>query len=235
MRRHATLCDLAGVNASAGEPDAPAPLDSISAWPWISGREIASSRREIVYDHRLRRPTASDTPSSCLNISGLCARGAIRVDGWKLVIGPEAQNGWYGWFSPNASVPFNKTAYTATQCDANAPCLFNLDMDETEHRDVALAHPEVLAPMRARFVEIAGEHHPPLENPNVDLSGYCEAVERNGNFVGPWMSVPNKQTGGHAGAVVASWRDVGPWEVVDGPEEETVILTARDDGTGMVQ
>ena len=34
---HVTLCSLAGVDATAGEPGAPSPLDGVDAWPWISG------------------------------------------------------------------------------------------------------------------------------------------------------------------------------------------------------
>ena len=32
-----------------------------------------------------------------------CVQGALQADGWKLVVGPELQNSWFGWFSPNVT------------------------------------------------------------------------------------------------------------------------------------
>jgi len=188
---------------------APSPLDAVSAWPWISGRTSSSARRELIYDQIRTLPTTAHSPATCLNVSGVCVKGAIQRDGWKLVVGPEPQNTWNGWFSPNASVPFNTSAFDATKCPADTPCLFNLDQDLTEHTDVSAAHADVVASLLARFVHVASvAYHPPLQNPAADLSGYCAAVRRNGNFVGPWMSAPNEQTGGHAGADVSSWSDL---------------------------
>ena len=32
---HATICALAGVDPTAGEPNAVAPIDAVNAWPWL--------------------------------------------------------------------------------------------------------------------------------------------------------------------------------------------------------
>ena len=194
---HATICDLAGVDPSVGEPGAVSPLDGLSAWPWVSGAQAYSNRVEVVYDHRMFK-NASDPSSVCLRVTTdagevRCANGALRVNQWKLVVGPEMQNGWFGWFSPNATTPINKTspAMTDSACPPSNPCLFDLSASITEHQDVAgdVRYKAVLALMLKRFRALANEYHPPLDNPPVDLDGYCAAVALNGGFVGPWMNV----------------------------------------------
>eukprot|EP00041_Stephanoeca_diplocostata_P036965 m.1375855 g.1375855 ORF g.1375855 m.1375855 type:complete len:654 (+) comp24961_c0_seq4:97-2058(+) len=195
---HATICDLAGVDPTAGEPNAVAPLDGISAWPWISGQQPHSDRHEIVYSHRMFE-NASIPDKVCHRIktsSGVrCAAGAIQIDGWKLIVGPIPQASWFGWFSPNISSPINKSSPIVrdTTCLPGAPCLYNLNASMTEHEDVADQNPDVLAAMLRRFDELAEEYHPPIKNPPIDVDGYCGAIARNKNFVGPWMQVPLDQ------------------------------------------
>lgn len=202
----ATFAELAGVSPDAGEPNAVAPLDSVSAWPWLSGAQPASARTEVVYDHNMfQQPierrgvvgyTGDGEPCYVVNTTGSprCVKGAIRrADGWKLVVGPEAQNLWAGWFSPNVSDPINKDtpAFTAKACLPDAPCLFNLNASGmTEHVDVSRQHPDVVADLLRRFVELAREYHPPMKDPPLDLAGLLAAVELNGGFVGPWMAEP---------------------------------------------
>ena len=199
---HTTIVRLAGLDpTTAGETGAPvAPLDGVDAWTWLSGAQPQSDRRELVYMHLQNSGVPDSVTGACdtgmQTEGGVCARGALQQDGWKLVVGPEAQNSWYGWYSPNASVPFNKTAFAETACHP-VPCLMNLG-SMTEHEDVAAAHPAVVARLTSRFVALGATYHPPMANPALDLSGYCAAVARNGNFVGPWMRSPNNQTGGHA-------------------------------------
>eukprot|EP00937_MAST-01D_sp_MAST-1D-sp2_P004643 g4643.t1 len=226
---HATVLRLAGLDPAAGEPAAVAPLDGVDAWPWLSGARPASARSELVYQHLQHNVTAAGGCAAAKggwgvrDASGLCSKGALRVDDgaggrWKLVVGPEAQNGWYGWYSPNASVPFNQTAFAVQRCHPT-PCLMDLNASATEHEDVAARHPDVAARLLRRFVAIGAGYHPPLANPKLDLSGYCAAVARNGNFVGPWLRAPNGQTGGHAG-----WNASAPARAEVGPE---LALTPR--------
>ena len=89
---HATICRLAGVDPASGEPDAVAELDGISAWPWISGQVAESGRTSMVYDHRMflnaSRLPANKTCHLVATTRGMrCSSGAIRHDGWKLVVG----------------------------------------------------------------------------------------------------------------------------------------------------
>lgn len=102
------------------------------------------------------------------------------------------QNSWFGWFSPNVTTPINKSSPVLTDpaCLPGTPCLFNLNESITEHDDVAGQNPDVVASMLSWFDEIAKEYHPPMENPPLDLDGYCAAVNDNFNFVGPWQRVP---------------------------------------------
>ena len=159
----ATFLELAGLPPDAGEPHAVAPSDSISAWPWLSGRAATSARAELVYDHNMfELAQGAAKPCLVLNYSGeaRCARGALQRDGWKLVVGPEAQASWFGWFSPNASNPVNRSSpsVTAQACFPDAPCLFNLNASMTEHGDVSAAHPDVVAALLRRFRELAGQY-----------------------------------------------------------------------------
>eukprot|EP00939_MAST-03C_sp_MAST-3C-sp1_P003416 g3416.t1 len=191
---HTTIVSLAGLDPRSGEPSANSPLDGIDAWPWISGRQPDSERDEIVYDHHMFDNASAD----CLNVSGRCLRGAIMrtSDGMKLIVGPEAQNDWFGWFSPNVTNPINGSSPSVknTACAVPNPCLFNVTEDMTEHEDLAETYPEIVAELLDRFKALGDTYHPPQKNPLVDLGGYCKAVELNGGFVGPWMKEPNAAT-----------------------------------------
>jgi len=198
---HTTFCQLAGVDASAAEPKAPAPLDGLDAWPWLSGRAVHSSRTELVYDHNMFGHSSGGGAANCgrqINVSGVprCLKGALAVHGWKLVVGPEHQNGWFGWFSPNASAPLlkNDTRLTSVACYPE-PCLYDLNTSMTEHDDVAGSHPDVMSKLLARFDELAYEYHPPMNDPPLDLDGFLAAVRLNGGFVGPWMAQPLEEVG----------------------------------------
>ena len=195
----ATFCALAGLDPTAGEPHPVAPVDSINAWPWLSGREPTSRRTEVVFDHRMFL-NASQHRDTCHVVNSsraggeACLSGAIRRNKWKLVLGPEHQNLWTGWFTPNVTDPItkNSSGVTSTACFP-APCLFDLEDDGmTEHEDRAAQQPAVVGSLMERMTQLAEEYHPPVDNPPEDLDGYCAAVAANGNFVGPWMRVAPK-------------------------------------------
>ena len=194
---HTTFCHLAGVDPTAGEPEANSPLDGMNAWGWLSGSIPLSPRREIVYDHNMYQSASSSTePSACLNVSGACLHGALLYDGMKIVVGPEKQNDWFGWFSPNVSNPINRSSPSVTTpaCTWPRPCLFNISADITEHTNIAEQNPNLVSNMVERFKSLSSTYHPPRTDPAIDLAGYCKAVELNGGFVGPWMKAPNAAT-----------------------------------------
>ncbi len=80
-----TFGNLAGANISSDAATAPAPVESLDLWPWLSGAVTTSPRNEVVYDHRIR-----------INGTGRpdYAVGALRVGQWKLMIGGENQASW---------------------------------------------------------------------------------------------------------------------------------------------
>jgi arylsulfatase A-like enzyme len=183
-----TMLTIAGVDPTDGEPNAPSPIDGLDAWPWISGSQPYSNRQELVYAHGMFKNASAPHTPPCMNISGQCLEGAIQRHGWKLIVGPTEQAGWFGWFSPNVTHPINKTSpVVTTKACYPDPCLYNLNESMTEHDDVAAQNPEVMASLVQRFKDLAKTYHPPIKNPKVDLSGYCKAVELNNGFVGPWM------------------------------------------------
>ena len=71
---------------------APAPLESLDLWPWLSGAAPASPRTEVVYDHRMN---STDRLWNTTLLPGH-AMGALRVGRWKLVVGATKQASWYG-------------------------------------------------------------------------------------------------------------------------------------------
>jgi arylsulfatase A-like enzyme len=191
----ATFCAIAGIDPHAGEPEPVAPLDSLNAWPWISGERPTSSRTELVLDHRMFLNATTHriqchVINSTRTAGEACVSAALLRGGWKLVLGPEGQNDWFGWFSPNVSQPVNRSSpsVTNTACFPNA-CLFDMNASMTEHTDVAAERPDIVAQLMERVRELAEAYHPPVLNPPEDLDGYCAAVDANRNFVGPWMEV----------------------------------------------
>eukprot|EP00947_MAST-08B_sp_MAST-8B-sp1_P001461 g1461.t1 len=194
---HATFTRLAGLDPAAGEPHANSPLDGMDAWPWLSGHKAQSERSEIVYEHSMYQSAdKARDPAACFNVSGACLTGALLHDGIKIVLGPETQNQWFGWFSPNVTDPVNRNSPSVKDqaCIWPKPCLFNISADITEHEDIAGKFPNLVTDMVARFKALSSTYHPPRTNPTVDLAGYCKAVDLNGGFVGPWMKEPNAAT-----------------------------------------
>ena len=172
------------------EPFAPSPIDSVSAWDWISGNANASKRTEVVLDHRMFQNASSNDCFTANASSPTCISAAIRSGKWKFVLGPEKQNGWFGWFSPNVTNPVTPRSPAVSDAACfPSPCLFDLDESITEHNDVAKENPDVVAAMMKRVVDLADTYHPPILNPPTDLDGYCAAISANGNVVGPWTNM----------------------------------------------
>jgi len=151
---YATVSYLAGVEPTDPSPPAVSPIDSINLWPWISGDVAASPRTVLVHDHSLmdcdtKNCSATKSCKGCYHYWG-----ALRMGKWKMIVGHEGfekQASWFGNFTPNASDPtpdFN----VQMECWWHTPCLFNLDVDSTEHHNVAAANPAVVKQMNALFM-----------------------------------------------------------------------------------
>jgi hypothetical protein len=177
---YATFCGLAGVPvddpraAAAGLPQP----DSVDQWPLISGANSTPPRTEVV----LGQPTVSGANSIGDPYMGVQA--LIRADGYKLILGTTHQNVWTSPAYPNKSSSWKNDPY---DCGGKGGCLFNVFTDPTEHLDVAAAHPDIVASMRARIAELNAT----LYNPNrgkSDQAGACsKGMGDYGGFWGPWL------------------------------------------------
>jgi arylsulfatase B len=185
----ATFAGLAGLapTAPAAGPAAP---QSIDQWPYLSGVATAPPRTELVHDHHMFT-NASALNGTCagqkpFSLPGYSALGALRQGDWKLLVGVEFQASWYGKFTPNITgkVPAD---YEQVEACRDAPCLFNVRLDPTEHSDVAGANPDRVAQMVARFKELEAAYHPPLFPPAPQEDRFCAAVSQHGGFVAPFM------------------------------------------------
>eukprot|EP01084_Bolivina_argentea_P289519 497184_1 len=169
---YATFCYVAGdINPQDINPDAPSPIDSLNMWPYLSGQVYESPRNVIVHDHRMYT-----------NVT----QGAIRNGEYKLMIMNESRAGWYGQFSPNESWTNNMTHIYA--CSVSEPCLFDIVNDPTEHIDLSKELPQITKELTELFYSYNNEYHPPKKGPPVDENGFCQQVDTNKGFCGPWKN-----------------------------------------------
>ena len=98
------------------------------------------------------------------------------------------------YFTPNQSMPDPSMAFSACS-NAVAPygCPFNLSADPTEHVDLALQLPEVLAELMADFAALNASYHPPLIVPADESAQLCAVAAENDNIAAPWRSQPLPQ------------------------------------------
>ncbi len=179
-----TFCTLAGVDATdevAEQFGLPA-VDSIDVWPLVSGRNSTSPRVELplasnftqtwgVCPHCVVKPTAPRAPG--LNLI---------VWPYKLLrgfLGREA--GWTGPKYPNAT---QWDSMNATQ-DCGRGCLYNIQVDPTEHENLAASMPAKLDELLRRSDEISRTvFHPARGKPDPRA---CKAAVDNGGYWSPWL------------------------------------------------
>ena len=181
---YTTYCALAGVDptdaraAAAGLP----PVDGVNLWPYISGAVTTSPRMEI--------PVGSAAAeANLLNFNNTVVQALVRADGYKLLIGMTGQNIWTGPHYPNASTSWNDTGYhcgvPSTPPTGKGGCLFNVLSDPNEYSDVAADHPDIVAEMYARILELQATAFSP--NRGSDDGAACRASKnRWGGFWGPF-------------------------------------------------
>lgn len=97
---YATFITLAGLDPTDRNKLSPSPVDGINQWPWLSGQVSTSLRNVVILEHNLFKANAAGE-----------AVGALIVNNYKLLIGPQPWSSWYGgpennYFTPNQSVPF---------------------------------------------------------------------------------------------------------------------------------
>lgn len=195
MDLFATFLSLAGLDPAAEpNPAAPAPVDSVDLWPWLTGQAPVSPRATagMVLDHLTNL-------NETAGIMGAMIRGGL-----KLVRGGssgELQSTWYGgpgngYFSPNASQPAPSLNFTACFSGPQAPpgslggCVFNLTADPLETVDLAPTHPALLASLLAEFHSFDRSYHPPPAQPPANMSGLCAVAATQDYIVAPWLPEP---------------------------------------------
>jgi len=204
---YGTFASLGGVDAfdsrasAAGLP----PVDSVNLWPYIAGDVKSSPRVSIAlgssscihqYDGCINE--WGDAPSVTI-VNGIISDDRASGGGlWKLLIGPIPMDGWQGPHYPNASTLAWAAEASIRNCGGG--CLFNLDVDPTEHQNLAIEQPERVQSMLATI----RRHNSTAFSPDrgkPDYEGACRAaMERYRGFWGPWRGItaraPSDQ--GHA-------------------------------------
>ena len=209
---YATYCGLAGGSPAFCTSDAPAnasglpPIDSLDMcadslggricshdppaalhlqhppppprWPLLSGATSVSPRTEV----------AVDIVGNHLAL--------VRGD-YKLITGNQVGAGWCGGTYPNASsVGPAVNPYDQHLACGTSGCLFDVASDPTEQHDVASAHPDIVASMMARLVELAPSYYS-NDEVGVDVAA-CDAKPA-GMPCGCYLALPGNLWNGNFG------------------------------------
>lgn len=201
---YATFADIAQIDttdhvaASAGLPA----IDSISLWPWLSGKVKHSPR------HHLAIGSSScvdphQSPTECVNKWGWGGKtivtGLIQDEGeqgiWKLLLGKQTMDGWQGVLYPNTSTA--KDAFTFTDefthdC-GDAGCLFRIDTDAAEHHDLRNAFDaradQMLTAIVAHNHTVFSPDRGPGEQDGHITEACSAAVVHHRGFFGPFVNL----------------------------------------------
>lgn len=182
----ATFADVAGVqdinDDRARDASLPA-VDAISAWPLISGASNDSARDEIV-----------------LTVSGLQdvmpgSAGGFIAGRYKILFGNQRPAVYPGRRYPNGTRPEPLVVHCGDAV-RNRPCgcVFDLDDDPTERRDLALERPDLRAWLTQRFLHYAETAYQTQRFAVVDnatrLTELYAVMEANYNgFWGPYLNL----------------------------------------------
>ncbi len=140
------------------------------------GANATAPRDRAVFDHNMFDPN---------NVTG-----SLRIGNYKLIVGGDLganQASWYGEFTPNGTHPPSLDYVT---CFTDAPCVFDVVNDPTEHNDISSLYPNITSMLLDWFNELKQEFHPPQDNPPEDRPGYCASVKAHQGYVAPWRTDP---------------------------------------------
>jgi hypothetical protein len=158
----ATLCFLAQVDPTdAGQNPAPSlpqpfaegsfPIDSINLWPWLmsssksSGGGGSGGNDEDRSSNRGRGSARNSTsPRQQLVLGKMTGGSLIAAGGWKIILGKQSPDWWYGPYAPNCT---DGNGGHPDNCDDG--CLFNIDNDPSEHVNLKAAQPARFAQLKA--------------------------------------------------------------------------------------
>ena len=174
----ATLSTLTGQTVDdpkAAAAGLPAP-DSLNMWPMLTGATTTSPRDTLV----LRSVPGSDEGAV---IKTMKLPGSAVSARFKLVTG--AQGGYFGGqYAPN-----NTKAVNLPACVSG--CLFNLDLDPTEHVDLS-TDPRYAATLAALQAELQNASVTYYQSPGSEAASHNATLwaEAHGGFWGPWRTTP---------------------------------------------
>lgn len=188
------------------------PHDSHNLWPLLSGANLTSPRTELAIGDNFGKVGASSSALIGASVPG--GSGATHVGGllgyivgghsvarlYKLVTGTLTQNAWSGPEFPNASTSSWDSYENPASCGTTPEtgCLFLVEEDPGEHRNVAGEKPEIFQQMLARMQQIEkgeegewGVLSPDRGSPDPRA---CElAVLEYGGFWGPFIGVASSR------------------------------------------
>jgi hypothetical protein len=194
----ATICFLAGVDPSddghmregagaaassshlrrTGHSDDPLPapyghgtfpVDSVNLWPWLSGANTSAPRQELV-------------------LGKMAGGSLIAAGGYKIVLGAQSPDWWYGSYAPNCTDgngghPFN--------CEDG--CLFQINDDPGEHIDLKASQPSRFAELKAKLESAQAVTEAPITPAQSEaaVSAACVAMQTKWHgFFGPYDGIP---------------------------------------------
>lgn len=150
------------VGEAAGVP----PVDGMDMLPLLTGANATSPRTEIFFGVE-----------------------ALLQGDWKLLTGGATSASWPGPTYPNASTAATNNTlnlYTAP-CSWEAPCLYNVADDRTEHHDQAQANPDLVYSMRNRSAVL---QQGIWDDKWTGYSANCGDWKKlYNNFIGPWCDL----------------------------------------------
>lgn len=162
---YSTFAELASVDPSderavkAGLP----PIDSLSMLGLLSGANKTSPRTELPLSH----PTD-------MGISRSLISGKYKF----ILLDKVTHNGFF----PATTTPNGTSFHMKTNCTVG--CLFDLEVDEVEHHDLASEKPDVAATLKRRIEEIGKTvYQSPTAGPQEDAESMAVSY---GGFWGPW-------------------------------------------------
>ena len=181
----ATLSVLTG--QSVADPKAAAagglpPPDSIDMWPMLTGKNSTSPRHTLV----LRAGSISHKAAAgggAGMIKTMTLPGAASPSRMKLVTGDQGGY-WGGQYAPN-----NTAAVKLKDCADG--CLFNLNLDPTEHDDLA-ADPRYAATLKLLQAELTAAAGTTFQSPGSEASDHNADLwaKAHAGFWGPWLAGP---------------------------------------------
>jgi len=168
---YATYATMAGVdpNDAAGEAAGVPAIDGFNVLPLLLGDNATSPRTEIFF-----------------------TKDCLMKGDWKLLRSKTSSASWPGPTYPNASTAADNNTLNNynLDCSGNAPCLFNVAADMTEHNNVAAANPAIVTKMLARLAQLT----PSIwDNKWTGYQKTCipkqDAYDLHSGFIGPFCDL----------------------------------------------